>query len=57
MLVPFRDVTIDAQRHALAAHISTDRDRANTSGGSIENIRDALHSAFAEHQVSTIYRA
>jgi HAE1 family hydrophobic/amphiphilic exporter-1 len=51
----FRDVTSDAQFRALQAQLRIDRDRANSLGVSIDNIRSALYSAFGERQVSTIY--
>ena len=51
----FRDVTSDSQLKGLQASLKIDRDRANTLGVSIENIRSALYSAFGERQVSTIY--
>jgi HAE1 family hydrophobic/amphiphilic exporter-1 len=51
----FRDVTSDAQLHALQAQLKIDRDRANSLGVSIDAIRSALYSAFGERQVSTIY--
>lgn len=51
----FRDVTSDAQLRGLQAQINIDRDRANALGVSIDNIRNALYSAFGERQVSTIY--
>ncbi|HEX6361909.1 MAG TPA: efflux RND transporter permease subunit, partial [Albitalea sp.] len=51
----FRDVTSDAQLRGLQASLRIDRDRANTLGVSIEDVRNALFSAFGERQVSTIY--
>jgi hydrophobic/amphiphilic exporter-1 (mainly G- bacteria), HAE1 family len=51
----FRDVTSDSQLKGLQASLKIDRDRANTLGVSIDNIRTALYSAFGERQVSTIY--
>jgi HAE1 family hydrophobic/amphiphilic exporter-1 len=51
----FRDVTSDSQLKGLQASLKIDRDRANTLGVSIENVRSALYSAFGERQVSTIY--
>ena len=51
----FRDVTSDAQLRGLQAQLKIDRDRANSLGVSIEDIRSALFSAFGERQVSTIY--
>ena len=51
----FRDVTSDSQLRGLQATLKIDRDRANTLGVSIDDIRTALYSAFGERQVSTIY--
>jgi len=51
----FRDVTSDSQLRGLQATLRIDRDRANTLGVSIDNVRNAMFSAFGERQVSTIY--
>jgi len=51
----FRDVTSDSQLRGLQASLRIDRDRANTLGVAIDNVRNALYSAFGERQVSTIY--
>jgi HAE1 family hydrophobic/amphiphilic exporter-1 len=51
----FRDVTSDAQLRGLQASLRIDRDRANTLGVAIDDLRNALFSAFGERQVSTIY--
>jgi len=51
----FRDVTSDAQLRGLQAQLRIDRDRANSLGVSIDNVRNALFNAFGERQVSTIY--
>ena len=51
----FRDVTSDSQLRGLQASLQIDRDRANTLGVAIDNVRTALYSAFGERQVSTIY--
>jgi HAE1 family hydrophobic/amphiphilic exporter-1 len=53
----FRDVTSDVQLRGLQASLRIDRDRANTLGVSINDVRNALYSAFGERQVSTIYTA
>ncbi len=53
----FRDVTSDVQLRGLQASLRIDRDRANTLGVSIDDVRNALFSAFGERQVSTIYTA
>ncbi|MFZ3321527.1 MAG: efflux RND transporter permease subunit [Usitatibacter sp.] len=51
----FRDVTSDAQMKGLQAQVNIDRDKANSLGVSISDIRTALYSTFGERQVSTIY--
>jgi HAE1 family hydrophobic/amphiphilic exporter-1 len=51
----FRDVTSDAQLKGLQAVVDIDRDRANTAGLDMDDIRTALYSAFGDRQVSTIY--
>ncbi len=51
----FRDVTSDAQLKGLQAQLNIDRDRANSLGVNIQDIRTALYSTFGERQVSTIY--
>jgi HAE1 family hydrophobic/amphiphilic exporter-1 len=53
----FRDVTSDAQLKGLQAQVNIDRDKANTLGVNIQDIRTALYSTFGERQVSTIYTA
>src|SRR6185369_12773283 len=53
----FRDVTSDAQLKGLQAQVDIDRDKANSLGVSIQDIRTALYSTFGERQVSTIYTA
>jgi HAE1 family hydrophobic/amphiphilic exporter-1 len=53
----FRDVTSDAQLKGLQAQLNIDRDKANTLGVNIQDIRTALYSTFGERQVSTIYTA
>ena len=53
----FRDVTSDAQMKGLQAQINIDRDKANSLGVNIQDIRTALYSTFGERQVSTIYTA
>ena len=44
----FRDVTSDAQLKGLQAQIDIDRDKANTLGVNIQDIRTALYSTFGE---------
>jgi HAE1 family hydrophobic/amphiphilic exporter-1 len=51
----FRDVTSDAQLKGLQAQLNIDRDKANSLGVNIQDIRTALYSTFGERQVSTIY--
>ncbi len=51
----FRDVTSDAQMKGLQAQINIDRDKANSLGVNVQDIRTALYSTFGERQVSTIY--
>jgi HAE1 family hydrophobic/amphiphilic exporter-1 len=53
----FRDVTSDAQLRGLTAQLDIDRDKANSLGVQIQDIRSALYSTFGERQVSTIYTA
>jgi len=53
----FRDVTSDAQLKGLQAQLDIDRDKANSLGVNIQDIRTALYSTFGERQVSTIYTA
>jgi len=51
----FRDVTSDAQLKGLEAQLNIDRDKANSLGVQIQDIRNALYLTFGERQVSTIY--
>jgi HAE1 family hydrophobic/amphiphilic exporter-1 len=51
----FRDVTSDAQMKGLQAQLNIDRDKANSLGVNIQDIRTALYSTFGERQVSTIF--
>ncbi len=51
----FRDVTSDSQLNGLQAQVDIDRDRANTAGVQIQDIRTALYSAYGDRQVSTIF--
>ena len=53
----FRDVTSDAQLKGLQAQLNIDRDKANSLGVQIQDIRTALYSTFGERQVSTIFTA
>jgi HAE1 family hydrophobic/amphiphilic exporter-1 len=51
----FRDVTSDAQLKGLQAQLHIDRDKANSLGVEIQDIRTALYSTFGEREVSTIF--
>ncbi len=51
----FRDVTSDSQNRGLQATLNIDRDKANTLGVQMADVRTALYAAFGERQVSTIY--
>ncbi len=51
----YRDVTSDSQLRGLQAQLTIDRDKANALGVQIQDIRNALYSAFGERQVSTIF--
>jgi HAE1 family hydrophobic/amphiphilic exporter-1 len=51
----FRDVTSDSQNRGLQAQLTIDRDKANTLGVQLADVRTALYAAFGERQVSTIY--
>jgi HAE1 family hydrophobic/amphiphilic exporter-1 len=51
----FRDVTSDSQNRGLQATLRIDRDKANTLGVQLADLRSALYSAFGERQVSTIF--
>jgi len=51
----FRDVTSDTQEKGLQATLDIDRDKANSLGVQLGDVRTALYAAFGERQVSTIY--
>jgi hydrophobe/amphiphile efflux-1 (HAE1) family protein len=51
------DVNSDQQRAGLVARLVVDRDKAARLGVSIQNIDSALNNAFAQRQVSVIYRS
>jgi hydrophobic/amphiphilic exporter-1 (mainly G- bacteria), HAE1 family len=51
----FRDVTSDSQLKGLQAVVDINRDRANSAGVQIQDIRTALYSAYGDRQVSTIF--
>jgi HAE1 family hydrophobic/amphiphilic exporter-1 len=51
----FRDVTSDTQEKGLQATLDIDRDKANSLGVQLGDVRTALYASFGERQVSTIY--
>lgn len=51
----FRDVTSDSQNKGLQAQIQIDASRAAVLGITMQEVRNALYSAFGDRQVSTIY--
>ena len=51
----FRDVTSDAQLKGLQARFDIDRERANSMGVNMQDIRGAMYSAFGERQIATIF--
>ena len=51
----FRDVTSDAQLKSLQARFDIDRDRANSMGVNIQDIRSAMYSAFGERPIATVF--
>ena len=51
----FRDVTSDAQLKGLQARFDIDRERANSMGVSIQDVRNAMYSAFGERQIGSIF--
>src|SRR6185436_16254047 len=53
----FRDVSSDSQLRGLQAQLNIDRDKANSLGVQIQDIRTALYTTFGERQVSTIFTA
>ncbi len=50
-----QDVNTDLQLDSPVVMVNVDRDRAAASGVSVEQVRQALHSAFGARQISTIY--
>ena len=50
------DVSTDREAGGLQANIAIDRDVAARLGIRIEDIDTALNNAFAQRQISTIYR-
>ena len=51
----FRDITSDSQLRGLQASLVIDRERASLLGVQMQDLRNALYSAFGERQVSSIY--
>jgi HAE1 family hydrophobic/amphiphilic exporter-1 len=51
----FKDVTSDSQLKGLQASLLIDRDKANSLGVNMNEVRSALYSAFGERQISTMY--
>jgi len=51
----FRDVTSDSQLNGLQAQVEINRDRANSAGVQVGDIRTALYSAYGDRQISTIF--
>ena len=51
----FRDVTSDSQLKGLSLKVDINREKAASSGVTMQDIRTALYAAYGEKQVSTIY--
>ena len=54
-LPQLHDVNTDLQLDAPVVQVNVDRDRATTLGISVDQVRQALFSAFGARQISTIY--
>ena len=54
-LPQLQDVNTDLQLDAPVVQVNVDRDRATTLGVSVDQVRQALFSAFGARQISTIY--
>ncbi len=54
-LPELQDVNTDLQPDAPVVVVNVDRDRATAAGVSIDQVRQALYSAFGARQISTIY--
>ena len=50
-----QDVNTDLQMDAPVVNISVDRDRASTLGVTLDQVRQALYSAFGARQIATIF--
>ena len=51
----FAEVTSDTEKRGLQARLNIDRDKAQTLGINMENLRETLYGAFGEREISTIY--
>jgi hydrophobic/amphiphilic exporter-1 (mainly G- bacteria), HAE1 family len=51
----FQDITTDLQLRNPQVNININRDQASSLGVSVEQIEDALYSAYGSRQISTIY--
>ncbi|EHM01033.1 RND transporter, HAE1 family [Acetobacteraceae bacterium AT-5844] len=56
-LPELQDVNTDLQLHAPILSVNVDRDRAASLGVSVDQVRQALYSAFGARQISTIFGA
>jgi HAE1 family hydrophobic/amphiphilic exporter-1 len=54
-LPQLQDVNTDLQLDSPVVMVNVDRDRATAAGVSVEQVRQALYSAFGARQISTIY--
>jgi HAE1 family hydrophobic/amphiphilic exporter-1 len=54
-LPQLQDVNTDLQLDSPVVMVNVDRDRAAAAGVSVEQVRQALYSAFGARQISTIY--
>lgn len=54
-LPQLQDVNTDLQLDAPVVQVNVDRDRATTFGVTVDQVRQALFSAFGARQISTIY--
>ena len=54
-LAQLQDVNTDLQLDSPVVQVNVDRDRATALGVSVEQVRQALFSAFGARQISTIY--
>jgi len=50
-----QDVNTDLQMDAPVVNVSVDRDRASTLGVTLDQVRQALYSAFGARQIATIF--